>query len=144
MSMDPKELVARQLKMDEGSKTHAYQDHNGYWTIGVGRNIDQRNGRGLRQSEIDFMLANDIEDHEIELSRVFSGWDGFSVTRKAALLNLRHQLGLRGIINFKLMVKAIEREDWVTAGMELRDSAMYRDPLLTARTERRARELTDG
>ena len=34
--------LSKQLERDEGRVRHAYQDHLGYWTIGVGRLIDAR------------------------------------------------------------------------------------------------------
>jgi lysozyme len=34
--------LAEMLTRDEGRVRHAYQDHLGFWTIGVGRLIDQR------------------------------------------------------------------------------------------------------
>ena len=49
------------LKKEEGVVKHAYQDHLGYWTIGVGRLIDKRKGGGLSDEEIDYLLGNDIE-----------------------------------------------------------------------------------
>ena len=45
------------LRRDEGRVRHAYQDHLGYWTIGVGRLIDQRKGGGLSEDEIDYLLT---------------------------------------------------------------------------------------
>lgn len=34
--------LATQLRQEEGSVPHAYQDHLGFWTIGIGRLVDQR------------------------------------------------------------------------------------------------------
>ena len=48
------------LKKEEGVIPHAYQDHLGFWTIGVGRLIDKRKGGGLSADEIDYLLSNDI------------------------------------------------------------------------------------
>lgn len=36
--------LASLLTSDEGRVPHAYQDHLGYWTIGVGHLIDRRKG----------------------------------------------------------------------------------------------------
>jgi GH24 family phage-related lysozyme (muramidase) len=41
-----------QLKVHEGSRTHAYDCPAGYITIGVGRNIDPNGGLGLSEDEI--------------------------------------------------------------------------------------------
>jgi lysozyme len=60
------ELI-RQLKGDEGVVSHAYPDHLGYLTIGVGRLIDKRKGGGLRPDEISYLLNNDVDDRINEL-----------------------------------------------------------------------------
>ena len=44
-------LIA-QLRREEGSIPHAYQDHLGFWTIGVGRLIDERKGGGLSPEDV--------------------------------------------------------------------------------------------
>ena len=41
------------LKRHEGVKTHAYKDHLGYVTVGVGRCLDEKVGLGLADDEID-------------------------------------------------------------------------------------------
>ena len=38
--------TVEQLRRNEGEVLHAYQDHLGFWTIGVGRLIDKRKGGG--------------------------------------------------------------------------------------------------
>lgn len=62
--------LATQLRQEEGSVPHAYQDHLGFWTIGIGRLVDQRKpGSGLRPEEITFLLNNDIDDRIDALAR---------------------------------------------------------------------------
>ena len=41
-------ILATLLESEESSVPHSYQDHLGYWTIGVGHLIDERqpHGRG--------------------------------------------------------------------------------------------------
>jgi hypothetical protein len=58
-----------QLKVHEGSRTHAYDCPAGYITIGVGRNIDPNGGLGLSEDEINYLLRNDIERCYRELDR---------------------------------------------------------------------------
>lgn len=53
MRHDP---IWRTLETDEGRVPHAYQDHLGYWTIGVGHLIDKRKGGGLTPDEVDYLL----------------------------------------------------------------------------------------
>ena len=56
------------------------------------------------------------------------------------LINLRHQLGRRGLSGFKRMIKAIHEMDWKEAAKELRDSKLWRADA-PARAERLARRL---
>lgn len=53
-------LATDHLAREEGRERAAYQDHLGYWTVGIGRLIDKRKGGGLSNAEIDMLLANDI------------------------------------------------------------------------------------
>jgi hypothetical protein len=54
------ELTA-QLRRDEGEVLHAYSDHLGFTTIGVGRLIDKRRGGGITKEESKYLLENDID-----------------------------------------------------------------------------------
>lgn len=61
--------LTKQLRRDEGEVLSAYQDHLGYWTIGVGRLIDKRKGGGLTSEESDYLLGNDIDKRDKELQK---------------------------------------------------------------------------
>lgn len=94
--------LTRQLKGDEGEKAQAYQDHLGFWTIGVGRLIDPRKpGSGLRSYEIDFLLQNDIDDRIDQLTRRLPWFQNLDDARKGVLLNMAFQLGVDGLMEFK-------------------------------------------
>lgn len=47
-----------QLERDEGRSSTVYQDSLGYWTIGIGKLVDERKGGGLSADEIDYILSN--------------------------------------------------------------------------------------
>lgn len=89
-----------QLRRDEGVKRSAYQDHLGFWTIGVGRLIDGRKGGGLRDNEIALLLANDIEDRVKALTDALPWFAGLDPIRQAVLLNMAFQLGTAGLLAF--------------------------------------------
>lgn len=135
------DLAVRQLKQDEGVKRFVYTCPAGYPTIGVGRRLDE-GGRGVGMDEIDLMLSNDIQVALVFLVSVFPQWDTFCDQRKATLINVTHQVGFRGLLNFKKMVAAINAGDWGTAATELLDSKMGRE--YPARTMRRSQELRLG
>lgn len=94
------EELTKQLRRDEGVKRSAYQDHLGFWTIGVGRLVDARKGGGLRDSEIDMLLANDIADRVKALSEAIPWFDDLTEARQGALLNMAFQLGTAGLLAF--------------------------------------------
>jgi lysozyme len=112
------ELV-RQLKGDEGVIPHAYQDHLGFWTIGVGRLIDKRKGGGLRPDEITYLLNNDVDDRINELTRRLPWFQDLDDARKGVLLNMSFQMGVDGLLGFKNTLRMVEQGDYsgAAAGM---------------------------
>lgn len=102
--------LTRQLKGDEGVKAHAYQDHLGFWTIGVGRLVDQRKpGSGLRSHEIDFLLRNDIDDRIEALMRRLPWIQDLDSARQGVLLNMSFQLGVDGLLGFRNTLRLVEQ-----------------------------------
>ena len=110
------------IERHEGRVSHAYQDHLGYWTIGVGRLIDERRGGGLSDDEIDYLLANDISRVVDALSVRLSFWGSLTDHQQMALCNMAFQLGVSGLLNFRRMLAALEAGDVVAARREALDS----------------------
>ena len=130
-----------QIKADEGFRSHAYVCPAGALTVGYGRNIDT-GGPGITDAEAQVLLSNDISECDADLAKVFAGWAGFSLRRRATLVNLRFQLGPSRFRAFRKMIAAIENGDWAEAAKELRDSNLARQT--PGRTLRRADELEQG
>lgn len=82
----PAESLAALLESDEGRVRHAYQDHLGYWTIGVGHLIDKRKGGGLPDFIIDALLEHDIAEKTAEVERALPWVKDLDDARRAALL----------------------------------------------------------
>lgn len=106
------------LVRDEGFKLFPYKDTVGKSTIGVGRNLDDV---GITATEAMYLLRNDIakcvkqlENHEF--------YKKCNETRKNVLINMCFNLGITGLMNFKLMIKAILDEDWERASEQMLDS----------------------
>ena len=117
-----KQRLRDQLKHDEGVVPHAYQDSEGYWTIGVGRLIDERKGGLLSPKEIEYLLDNDIERVTISLQREWAWFNDLNDVRQEVLANMCFNLGLTGLKKFKKMIAALERRDWLDASREMLDS----------------------
>lgn len=107
--------LARQLKVDEGLRLHAYQDHLGFWTIGYGRLIDDRKGGGITEDEAAALLANDIEQRSKDITKALPWFEKLNDARKGALLNMAFQMGLGGLLSFTRTLEAIRDEHYAHA-----------------------------
>lgn len=115
------EKIREKLIEHEDLVLHAYEDHLGYLTIGVGRLIDKRRGGGISESEAMHLLDNDIARVVLRLDGE-RGFKEFPPVVKEALVNMAFQLGHRGVINFKKMWQALRESDWEKAADEALDS----------------------
>jgi lysozyme len=117
----------RQLRGDEGVRRHVYKDHLGYSTIGVGRLVDARKqGSGLRDDEITYLLNNDITDRIDALTRRLPWFQNLDDARRGVLLNMSFQMGVDGLLGFErtlalvrdgqydLAAHAMEQSLWAT------------------------------
>jgi len=103
-----RERLTTQLRRDEGEVLHAYQDHLGYWTLGIGRLIDRRKGGGITQAEATYLLANDIERIEREVRRRLPWFADLSEARQGVLLNMAFQMGVDGLMGFRNTLQMIQ------------------------------------
>ena len=110
------------LLLHEGSEKFAYQDTLGFWTIGVGRNIDKRGGRGLSQDEINHLLDNDLRHAQEAISHRWPAYNYLSPVRKAVVVDMVHNLGIGGFMKFKITRKSIENGHYEKASKEMLQS----------------------
>jgi len=106
----------------EGSKSHAYMCTANKVTVGVGRNIDPEGGIGLTKDEISFLLKNDIERVEDELSRRLPWILELSDVRIDALIDICFNLGLPRFLKFAKALDALEQREYDLAADEFMDS----------------------
>lgn len=126
MNAETREKVAAHLLVDEGVVLHAYRDHLGYLTIGVGRLIDERKGGGISYSEAIYLLENDMTKHWDALLSRFPWVADLDDVRQAVLLNLAFNLGIVGLSKFRNTLAAFERGDWAAAGQGLMNSLWFK------------------
>lgn len=135
-------LVA-QLRSDEDERLTVYQDHLGYWTLGVGVLVDARKpGAGITPEESAYLLMNRIHERERALERALPWFAQLDPARKAALLNMAYQLGANGLLGFKRALAAIRDQRWALAESELLDSTWAKQT--PARARRVARQVMTG
>jgi len=121
--MDAINLAKQSLKKHEGEKKKgdrhiAYKCSADKTTLAWGRNIDDR---GLSEQEAEILLNNDIVECIQDLS-TFSYFNTLNDYQKAALIDLRFNLGAAGYRSFKMMGKALEIGDFTEAAYQVMHS----------------------
>jgi len=140
------ECLSKHLAFEEGRKPHAYQDHKGYWTIGIGHLIDARRGgkfpdhirkaiadyarqnaedlliHGLPDQIIDQLHEHDLEGAITDLDNNVSWWGDLPDNVQDALAAMCFQLGWPSLSGFKKMWAALKARDYDTAAREALDS----------------------
>ena len=119
-------LLKYDLKSEEGFVSHAYQDHKGYWTIGIGRLIDERKGGGITEDEADYLLDNDIKRFTGELEKRWPHFKRLSERRQRAILMMAFQMGVDGVLGFDNMIKSLEIGHYDRAVIDALDSKWAR------------------
>jgi len=132
------EHLLNQLIMHEGMEAHAYQCSEGYWTIGVGRNIQTL---GITKDEAMYLLANDLKRVEVELDSNVSWWRSLSEARQNVLLDMCFNLGISRFLQFKNFLAAIQDGRWEDGYREMLDSR-WADQV-GARAQRLAKAMHD-
>ena len=113
------EGLRKMLEGEEGRRRTVYKDSMGIATIGVGRNLE---GKGLDDSEINYLLENDIIDVYEDAKRMHPWILELSEPRRDALLAMLFQLGLNKFSQFQLMLAAARAGHWDEAARQLLDS----------------------
>jgi lysozyme len=113
--------IVAMLKAHEGVETHCYVDSRGLATIGVGRCIE-KGSLGLSESEIDYLLTNDIDRVIRDLGSEYPWFSGLDEVRQAAMIDLAFNLGATRLRGFKKALEAMENEQYQDAAYHFLDS----------------------
>lgn len=131
-----------QLKRDEGEVLHAYQDHLGYWTIGIGILIDRRKGGGLRPEESEFIFRNRLKLLDAELTDRLPWITKLDPARKGVLINMAFQMGVAGLLGFKNTLAMIEAGRYQDAAKAMLQSKWATQT--PARAQRLSNQMATG
>lgn len=134
--------LTKQLRRDEDEILHAYPDHLGYLTIGVGRLIDKRKGGGITEEESAYLLSNDIDKREAELLRRAPWMANLDQVRFGALLNMAFQMGVDGLLGFKNTLAMVREGDYEGASEGMLNSLWARQT--PERAKRISKQMKTG
>lgn len=144
-----KHSLEEQLILHEGLRLEVYKCPAGYWTVGVGRNLESKGlsdeeqqailgTSGLNRTEVIerlkeqvltreqalFLLRNDIAECEADLNQ-FPWFKKLDKVRRNVLIDMRFNLGPGRFRQFKRMLDALAYADYNTAAAEMMDSRWY-------------------
>lgn len=103
----------------EGLKLRPYLDSVGKTTIGIGRNLTDC---GVSNDEAMLLLANDIASCKRQMINEFP-WAGLMVeARQAVLISMLFNMGMGGVLEFKLALAQMEAGEYEKAADALLQS----------------------
>lgn len=124
--------LRKELTIDEGKINRIYKDHLGYPTFGIGHLIiktDPEYGQPIGTSVSEERV---VEAFNIDICKVLNDCeklysDFYELPEEAQLIiaNMMFNLGYTRLSKFKNMKKAVDARDWITASLEMKDSAWY-------------------
>lgn len=113
--------LEQRLIEHESAQRFVYKDAGGFFTIGYGRNIDERSGRGLTPVEQLYLMKNDLDICYKELSPY--GWyQTLDTVRQEVLIEMCFNMGLPALLLFKNMIAALTNHDYKNAVNEMLNS----------------------
>lgn len=118
--MDFTKLESILLK-HEDYKRFVYKDSLGFETIGIGRCVDIRKGKGISIKEAQYLLNNDLTECDRSM-RLYAWYNIQDDVRKCALVELCFNMGLRGLLGFKNTLDCLQNKYYVDAAKHLLDS----------------------
>jgi len=118
---DNVDKLIHQLKKHEGLKLSAYEDTEGYITIGYGRMIDERIGGRISEQEAEFLLMNDIQK-TMEEAKGFDFYEKLDPVRKGVVVNMLFNMGMPRFKTFVKFQQALVDGDYQKAADEMLNS----------------------
>tara|TARA_R100000234_G_scaffold1165_2_gene1014 strand:+ start:1991 stop:2446 length:456 start_codon:yes stop_codon:yes gene_type:complete len=114
LEQDEMKKLVEEIKRDEGTEIRngrhvMYIDSEAHETIGIGRLIDPDvPGAGLRDSEVEQMLQNDLVEMIEEVEKNFPWYLDLPGNAKRALINQAFNMGLPRLKTFKNMLASLQ------------------------------------
>lgn len=126
------EQLRKQLMRQEGFRKSAYQDSEGYWTIGYGLLIDAKLDAGLEPEEAAYLLDRRISQRQQDALKAWPWLVRLDSVRQDVIFNMTYNMGVPRLSGFKKMLAAAEAGDYAKAADEMLDSKWARQVGLRA------------
>lgn len=134
------------LEFEEGRRHSAYKCTKGFWTIGVGHRLTDRELEKLddvlTDQDINRLLDSDIEETVAAAKRYFYWFPKLNEPRQAVILSMIFQLGVIGLNRFVTTLKLIAKGQYEAAADHMLRSLWARQT--PARAKRQAEQFRTG
>jgi lysozyme len=117
--MSYQDIAKLQIMADEGFSLKLYKCTAGKWSIGAGRNLEDR---GITRAEGLFLLDGDLIIAEADAKGLFPNFHELTENRKAVLINMAFNLGQERLAGFKNFRHCIEARNFEAAAAEMLES----------------------
>lgn len=114
--------LERGLRGEECEVLHVYKCSEGFWTLGVGRLVDERRGGGITREESAFLLHNDIDRHTDEVFDRLPWARKLDPARQGVLVAMAFQMGINGLLGFKNTLALIQAGNYEGAAKGMLNS----------------------
>lgn len=123
--------ITEQLIEHEGLRQFPYLDccgkpwrdcsctKKGKLSIAVGRNLDDV---GITENEARYLLENDLGRIRLELDQLLPWWRDLDPVRQMVLQDMGFNLGLNGLLGFKLFLGYLKAGEYLEAADEMLQS----------------------
>ena len=101
-------LNNKKRKCYPASKKYPYQDAPEFWNV------------PLTEDDIQYLLANDIQEKMNDCYRVFPNFGHLTPARQDALTNLMFNLGIGHMSSYHTLIGQVAEEDWLAVQSNMR------------------------
>lgn len=110
------------IEREEGCKLHAYRDSLGVWTCGVGHTAGVTATTVYTAPDAIAILHDDVAAVEHGLDARLSWWRKLSDNRQDVLVQMAFQMGVDGLLGFRMTLAAVRIGQYTAAAAGMRNS----------------------
>ena len=139
------DVLRKEIEADEGVKYETYHCSEGHLTGGIGHLITEWDeeiyagpvGTSISEEQVQEWFEKDVNTAIEDCKDIFNNFDELDDEIQHVLINMAFQLGGPRLRKFKLMIAAVEVEDYREMALQMEDSRWFKQ------TQNRAQRLID-
>ena len=137
--------LREEIEADEGCEYKIYRCSEGYPTAGIGHLItewdedyyDKPIGTPVPEEKVQEWFVNDVQTAINDCNDIFNSFEKLPEDIQHVLINMAFQLGGPRLRKFKMMIAAVEMQDYREMALQMEDSRWFKQ------TTNRAQRLID-